>query len=41
MVNFNFSCRKGQVVRRHQYFQGSAPEPGGDVIFGVSDAAGV
>lgn len=41
MVNFNFSCRNGQVVGSHQYLQGAAPEPGGDVIFGVNDTAGV
>lgn len=33
--------RNGQVVKSYQCFPGAAPEPGGDVIFGVSDTAGV
>lgn len=41
MVGFYFIYRNGQVVRNHQYFPGVAPEPGEDVIFGVSDTAGV
>lgn len=41
IVGFYFIYRNGQVVKSQEYVPGAAPEHGSDVIFGVSNTAGV